>query len=318
MDNIFKKANYSFPLISVVVPIYNVEEYLPLCLERLASQTYPNIEVLMINDGSPDNSESICLEYADRYSNFYYYKKSNGGLSDARNYGIDKAKGEYIGFVDSDDYISSSMYLVMYQNIVRYDADIVAVGYEEVAYRNHSDDGFDGFNAEVYTSEEAIKNLFSNDMYLDYAWNKLYKMTLFDQIRYPIGKKMEDLGTTYKLFLKAQKVVYYPAKLYYYFQRTDSILHIKGRDFYEDKLALAYERYVDLKNKYPYMIENDTFFLNTAFDCLSYIPQGSEMRKKVILAIKSISNSNNRCLSPKRKIKFYLIKYVTSLYAVLF
>lgn len=318
MISVYGKSDDNYPLISVVVPIYNVEKYLPLCLERLACQTYPNFEVLMINDGSPDGSESICLEYADRHSNFYYYKKPNGGLSDARNYGIDKAKGKYIGFVDSDDYISTNMYSVMYQNVARYDADIVAVGFAEVTKRDQKDSYFDGLKAEVYTTEEAIKNLFSNDKYANYAWNKLYRATLFDKIRYPVGKKMEDLGTTYKLFEKAQKVVYYPAKLYYYFQRADSILHVRGKDFYEDKLALTHERYIELKSMYPNMIENETFYLNAVFDCLSYISQESEMARKAFLIIKSMPNNNNIHLSINRKIKFYLIKYAPTIYKIFF
>lgn len=317
MINIEKKGDY-YPLISVVVPIYNVEEYLPLCLDRLACQTYPHIEVLMVNDGSPDNSEAICLEYAHKYSNFYYYKKANGGLSDARNFGIDKAKGEYIGFVDSDDYISTDMYSIMYQNAVKYNADIVAVGFVEVINRDYKENNFDDLREEVLGTEEAIKNLFSNSKYSNYAWNKLYKARLFEQIRYPIGKKMEDLGTTYKLFGKAQKVVYYPAKLYYYYQRPDSILHVRGRDFYEDKLALAQERYLDLKAKYPSMIENDTFYLNTVFDCLSFIPKESEMARKAVLIIRNIPNKNNKQLSTNRKVKFYLIKYALGLYKVIF
>ena len=206
----------------------------------------------------------------------------------------------------------------MYQKITQFNAEIVAIDFAEVTSRDIEQTLEITPNSEIFDSKEAIRYLFSNEKYANYAWNKLYKANLFEHIRYPVKRKMEDLGTTYKLFGAANRIVYYPVRLYYYYQRADSILHVRGKDFYQDKLFLAQERYLDLVNMYPDMVENYTFYLNTALECLPYISNDSKMYDLTISYLKRISSHYCRQLSSTRRIKYYMVKYLPWLYKRLF
>ena len=206
-------------MISIIVPIYNVEEYLNRCLDSIVAQDYSDYEVLLIDDGSKDSSEDICLSYLEKYNNFYYYYKENGGLSDARNYGLNFAKGEYICFVDSDDYLREDYLSKLIDKAIQEKSDIVICDYYD-KYDNH----------EVIRKGKVNKN---NNIIKDYllsppnAWNKLYKKTLFtkNNIRYPKGLFYEDLATTPILLTKARKISYIDEALYYYVQRQGSIMN---------------------------------------------------------------------------------------------
>ena len=210
-------------LISIVVPIYNVEKYLPKCIESILNQTYKNFELILVDDGAKDNCGKICDEYAQKDNRIIVIHKENGGLSSARNAGIDIAKGEYIGFVDSDDWIQSEMYEKLVYLIENYNADIaqcefINAPYEDIKIQPEEE------VIKTFTNIEGLNNLY-NDMYVStvVAWNKLYKTSLFKEIRYPNGKIHEDEGTTYKLIFNAKKIVYTNQKYYYYRQTPNSI-----------------------------------------------------------------------------------------------
>lgn len=259
-------------LISVVVPIYNMEKYLEKCINSIINQTYTNLEILLIDDGSTDKSKLIIDKFAREDSRIKAYHKKNGGLSDARNYGIKKATGEYIGFVDSDDYIEKDMYEKLYNNLIKYKADI-SVGSFNIIYENDNikkieyKSVFD--KTSVLDSEEAIKLLFSKNDFGNFAWNKLYKKKLFNNIKYPVNRKMEDLGTTYKLIDCSTRVVYTPLKLYNYYQRNGSIMRSRDIKFMNDLFILSYERFIFYDNKYGYLKDN---YLNMTVTLLySYI-----------------------------------------------
>lgn len=222
------------PLVSIVVPIYNVEAYLRRCVDSIIGQTYKNLEIILVDDESPDDCPRICDEYAQRDRRVKVIHKKNGGLSDARNAGIAKATGEYVSFIDSDDYVHQSFIERLLAACIKSDADIAACGFESV-----KDDTAERFEAtpdavgaiKLFTSIEALRDILAPNTKLHVmTWNKLYKRNLFDKKSnlFPKGKIHEDNFTTYKYILDAQKVVYVPERLYFYMQREDSIM---GRSF---------------------------------------------------------------------------------------
>ncbi len=213
-------------LVSVVVPIYKVEQYLKKCVDSIIKQTYKNIEVILVDDGSPDNCGKICDEYAQKDKRIKVIHKENGGLSEARNFGLDKAKGEYICFIDSDDFVSCEYVEKLLIAALINHSDIAACNFKyidedgKISVRKEKED-------KVYTSSEAIKDIFTLDQNTEImVWNKLYKRTLFtdNHIKYPVGKIHEDNFTTYKLYDKANSVALISDKLYYYLQRENSIM----------------------------------------------------------------------------------------------
>ena len=164
-------------LISVVVSIYNMEKYLDKCINSIINQTHKELEIILIDDGSTDNSRTIAEKYSKIDKRIKYYYKKNGGLSDARNYGIKKATGEYIGFVDSDDYLEKEMYEELYKNIIKYNADISVVGFNIVYEDNNLNKVSyeEPYNKlEVLNSKEAFDILFKDSLFGNFAWNKLY------------------------------------------------------------------------------------------------------------------------------------------------
>lgn len=237
-------------LISIIVPVYKVEKYLVRCIESIRNQTYSNLEIILIDDGSPDACPSICDEYALKDERIIVIHKENGGLSDARNTGIEMAKGEYIGFVDSDDYIHPDMYENLLKIAIANTADIAVCDVEKVYSGNYilNDEGED--NVRFYTGIQAVANIFDAELYLRsvVAWGKLYKKSLFDSIRYPKGKLHEDEFVTYRLYYKSSKVAYTDKRYYYYLQREDSIMGERKRKISDDVLE-AYEELGDYFEK---------------------------------------------------------------------
>lgn len=223
------------PLISIIIPIYNVEKYLKRCVDSVLNQTYSNLEIILVDDGSKDSCSDICDLYSKKDSRIKVIHKINGGLSDARNKGIEIARGSYLGFVDSDDFIHPKMYEILYKNMVKTEADMSICSFKKV-YNGEMDD-FRTNNIFSCTRESGYYHLY--DQYgLDtiVAWNKLYKKCLFDDIRYPIGKIHEDEFIIHHLIGLCNKIVYTDAELLYYFQREGSITgsyNIKRLDLFD-------------------------------------------------------------------------------------
>ena len=242
-------------LISIVVPIYNVEKYLTRCIDSIIKQTYKNIEIILVDDGSPDNCGKICDEYAQKDNRIIVIHKENEGLSATRNAGIEIAKGKYIGFVDSDDYIKEDMYESLYNDMKKYDVDISICKYIEVfiddTNNNHKkSDVQNEENVKIYNNIDILKKLLYNENITDHAWNKLYKTELFknNNIRYPKGYMFEDIGTTYLLFEKAKKISLSSKMGYYYIRRESSILGKVNE-------KLIYHLLQMIKNRYEYLVE---------------------------------------------------------------
>ncbi len=210
------------PLISVIVPVYNVEKYLPKCIESILAQTYEHIEILLIDDGAQDQSGKICDDYAQKDSRIRVIHKENGGLSDARNRGIIEARGEYLGFIDSDDYIDPDMYEVLYNTLEKHGADMSMCGVYEI-YEGQTAEQVSVIEDFVCSAEQAMKIVIDGQINYAYAVNKLYKRELFDDIRYPVGKIIEDAFVILFLLEKTHKVALTNARKYYYFHRENSI-----------------------------------------------------------------------------------------------
>lgn len=229
-------------LISIIIPVYKVEKYLEKCIQSVINQTYENLQIILVDDGSPDNCGKICDEYAKKDHRIEVIHKSNGGLSDARNKGLEIAKGEYIGFVDSDDYIEADMYEVLYNLLKQYNADVsicnfYTVSQGKISIKN-ADNGINDYNR-----IEILKEILLDRNIQSYAWNKLYKKELFDEIKYPIGKKYEDIGTTFYLLEKCNKIVVTGKSEYYYINRQDSIVNNVTESTITDYIELIMQRY---------------------------------------------------------------------------
>jgi glycosyl transferase, family 2/glycosyl transferase family 8 len=215
-------------LISVIVPVYNVEEYLKQCLDSILEQTFSNYEVILVNDGSTDSSGLICQEYAEKDARIRYFEKENGGLSDARNYGIEQAQGEYLTFVDSDDFLDASHLTILYNALVNNDADISITNYANyqtstATFYLHT---FGEYYEKTYTSEELIDDLSfleRNDLSFSTIWGSLYKKSVFSFLRFPKGVIGEDVALIYKMYTQVDKIVYVHKDTYIYRENDSGI-----------------------------------------------------------------------------------------------
>ena len=204
------------PLISIIVPVYNISGYILKCLNSIKQQSYSNLEIIIVDDGSTDNSGEICDEFSKNEERARIFHKKNGGLSSARNFGKSKAKGGIIAFIDGDDYIDVDFVKIMYEAMVKDDSDVVICGYNDVKPKRG-----------VLSGKSATARLLVKQENLDIlASNKLYKKELFEEnnIEYPVGCNHEDSLTTYKVLAAAKKVSYISQPLYNYIRRADSIM----------------------------------------------------------------------------------------------
>lgn len=237
--------------VSIVVPIYKVESYLHRCVDSLINQDDDNIEIILVDDGSPDGCPGICDEYQKMDHRIKVIHQVNGGLSAARNSGIDIATGDYLMFVDSDDFVEPNYCSYALDQAIKTDSDIVVFGHKDV-YPDRTEIQTVLFSEERrFNREEALTELVGGKI-LSFAWNKIYKASLFDGIRYPVGRLYEDIGTTYKLFDKANSVYLASGVTYNYQKREDSILgkKMKAKDAI-DWFDLEMERHSFMLRKYP-------------------------------------------------------------------
>lgn len=210
-------------LISIIVPVYKVEEYLDKCVESIVNQTYKNLEIILVDDGSPDSCGSMCDNWGKKDNRISVLHKKNGGLSDARNAGINVAKGKYIGFVDSDDYIEPRMFELLVNTIEKSSADI-STCFVVTERKENPQKALIYEKIKVLQREEAIIDLFTKNGYVRHAaWNKLYKKEIFDDIKFPVGRLFEDAAVMYKVFDSIKNIAVIKAELYHYVQRAGSI-----------------------------------------------------------------------------------------------
>ena len=310
------------PKISIIVPVYNVEQYLERCVESLINQTYKNIEIILVDDGATDNSGQLCDELAQRDPRIVVYHKENGGLSDARNYGIDKASGDYIGFIDSDDFIDDDMYEVLLSNILEYNADISFCRIYDIN---------DGENIEkdktknepfVLSSEEMVKNVLEAKVFSVTAGNKLYKKSLFDNLRFEKGKIAEDAFLMIDLLSSCEIIVATFVKKYYYVHRENSITTQKFTPKFLDVIE-AYEKNAKIvAEKYPNLkYQADTRICWAYFYVLDRLLKDEEYKDEklefeLIQYLKKNKRFilNNSLFNSKRKLSFVALLINKNLY----
>lgn len=212
------------PLISVIVPIYNVEKYLSKCVDSIINQTYKNLEIILVDDGSPDNCPKICDEYAKQDSRIKVINKENGGLSDARNAGMKVATGEYVSFIDSDDYISDDFIETLYTTMKTENSDIVEC--DIVKFEDGTTPVIEKENCEInsFSTEKGLSLLIAENKFHQHVWNKLYKSEISLKIPFEKGKLNEDEFWTYQIFGQAEKVTQINKSMYFYLQRSGSIM----------------------------------------------------------------------------------------------
>lgn len=310
-------------LISIIVPIYNVEQYLEKCINSILNQTYTNLEIILVDDGSPDNSGKICDEYAKKDNRIKVIHKENGGISSARNTGLKVARGAYVGFIDSDDYIEKDMYEILYTNLKKESADISICSCYEVYKDRITCTKKQG----VYTvmmPEETIMKMNSFGYFGVGLWDKLYKMELFQNMEFPIGKKSEDWYVIYKLVDKAKRIVYESVPKYYYRQRNDSLSHSVNINF--DSIKASKEAIDFIKEIYPQALKSAyTMYVFSnigVYDKLllyKHIPNRKidmkKIRKEVKRVYPSIEKNN---LGKLRYLQLQLMKNLPMVYNKIF
>ncbi len=263
--------------ISVIVPVYNVENQLERCLQSLISQTYTQLEIILVDDGSADNSGDMCEKYAAKDSRIKVIHQENKGLSGARNAGLDVATGEYIFFLDSDDYLAITALEKLINQSNRCNADIVACGFAHV-YDNGTESTFTSSAPAQYSGREAVLQMMTTNNICSTAWNKLYKADLWKDIRFPVGRLHEDEATTYKLLFNANLVAYLPECLYKYYQRDDSIMNVGLAKRYRDYVLACKERIRFFKDN-NYMAAMDQSILSL-LEYIKYVYRNIDADKK--------------------------------------
>lgn len=303
-------------LISVVIPVFNVEEYIEDCINSVLAQTYTNLEILIVDDESPDKSIELAKKITKDDSRVRYLVKPNGGLSDARNMGIKEAKGEFITFIDSDDYISPTYIETLHRLLTEQKADISAIALCQ---------DVDGQLRSLVDSRKYLRVFSPKDILLamyekkDYfvvsltvAQGKLYKKELFDNILYPVGKKYEDSFTTYKLYKASNKIAYLNEELYYYRIRQGSITNsgfslsnLDKLEMFEEKLAYLSEYSEVIKKvRYAYCIE-----LIRASYYLRNIEDAQERRSDIVERYKHLFWKVFSESDIKQRLKLVLYRY---------
>lgn len=308
--------------ISIIVPMYNVEKYLVKCVKSIINQSYKNIEIILVDDGSTDKSGKIAEDLKVSDDRIKVYHKNNGGLSDARNYGIDRATGDFILFVDSDDYINITMIEELAKIIKKTNADIIcfnllSVKEDETLANNNA--YCIGDTKKYFTmiyKDALIDNIYRKHIRYE-APSKIYKKYILDEIKFTKGIYAEDFDSFYKFLKVAKKIVYYDSNLYYYVQRKGSIMHEKSQKFYADEYNIEKKFYREVNSIIEYKRDfcwNSTRYFKKMSRIYSYITN-QNLQKEIKKDIKDIG-INNICL--KYKILYLFFTINSNLYKKLF
>lgn len=315
--------------ITVIIPVYNVEAYLHYAIESLLQQTYQDFEVILVDDGSTDASKDLCDHYAKEHPRIYSYHKVNGGLSDARNFGVRKAQTDWIVFLDPDDYLEPYTLELMVKIQQTFQADLVSTKVESTQqyqqYTGHQLEEEDYIHLKQYSSEEALLEMYYNEIATVSACGKLYKKSLLEMYPFPVGKIYEDLYVVAKHVQKAKSIYITPLRTYNYYQRPGSIVHSafnkKQYDFFE---AIEQNHQV-LIDKYGAFSQLQKALqvkkVKGGFHIVDLIVKSGD--KKEFSVVKSqFASAFKPCLLDKRmtlkfKIKYLIFMCSPNLYAVL-
>lgn len=308
------------PLISIVLPIYNIENYLRVCMDSILNQTYSNLEIIMVDDGSTDKCSMICDEYMKMDKRIIVYHKKNGGLSDARNYGISRARGEYIACIDPDDYVDRDYIEYLFSLIEKYGTKMSLcqsiVHYDSGKTLNR---GLEQ-NDECMGSEECLKKMLYHDVIDTSAWGKLYSKSLFKNVSYPKGRIFEDIGTTYALMLQCSEIAVGYESKYHYIFHDNSIVNSSFNSNKFDLLIMTDKMAKDVKKKFPHLnkatLRRQVYARFSTLNQMLNITNFAKEKKEIIHYIKKNSWEVIRDpLTPKRdKIAIALLFISYNLY----
>lgn len=277
------------PLISVIVPCYKVERYLPRCIDSILRQTYEHLEIMLVEDGSPDRCGEICEDYAKKDSRIVVIHKENGGLSDARNVAINLAKGEWITFVDSDDLVNDDYVEVLYRLVSEFGCECSVCLFNTFREGKEPRWFYGASRQEIMEPLKAVEQMFYQEKFDNNAHSKLYHRRLFENgIRFPKGRVFEDLAITYNLLLQSDGVAYTNAELYHYLLREDSIEGSYNPKKVEDGLVVlkSIDDNIDLLKgiEKAYKCRKFSFLLHL----LLLMPKDAEHYKKMVTDAKQI------------------------------
>ena len=314
-------SNYGNELISVIVPVYNVEQYLEKCVNSIINQTYKNLEIILVDDESTDSSGELCDKLAGKDDRIIVIHKKNGGVSDARNYGIEKAKGNYIGFVDSDDFIDEEMYEKLYEVLIKEDADVVECGFK-IVYPNKIELFTEQKYYKVCNKEEYLEEFLIIEKIFGSVWTKLIKSDIAKKVTFPVDKINEDAYYSYNLIENANKFIIFDKPYYNYFMRKNSITnegfnprildHIEVVEKINENVHQNYTNLndaADCRRMYAYFSVLNSILLEKDFKRNYYYPQiVSYFKENYIKLLK------NKYITRNRKLSVVLIKLNIDLY----
>lgn len=264
------------PLISVIVPVYNVENYLDECVRSIVQQTYSNLEIILVDDGSTDASSAICENWRKKDKRIQVIHKKNGGLSDARNKGLELASGKYISFVDSDDWIGENLYERMLEKLLDEGAQIAGCKICKV-YETYIEEQEIHSKQQTFSDKEALLTILKGQDFCAVAWNKLYERDIIGNIRFPYGKIHEDEYFTYKVVARATKLVFVKNAVYYYRQRSGSIMnhwsskHLDAIDALYERSKFIEKNYLDL-----YTVDKFNLYMTCVYNGRSLLVYSNE------------------------------------------
>lgn len=291
----------------MIVPVYRVESYLDTCVASIVNQTYRNTEILLVDDGSPDKCPEMCEDWKKRDHRIRVIHKANGGLSDARNVGIDAAKGAYIAFVDSDDWVDLHYLECLHDAIRQTNADVAACDVRRV-YRESetTESGPQQWNTQILTPKQAIKDILQNRRARSVVWNKLYRKEILLGERFEVGRLHEDEFFTYRIYDKANRVAYVDLPLYNYRQRAGSIMasssirHLDVLDAFLERIRLLQRKYPDL------VLRDKVNFCMVCINLYDMMPENEKKaaRQRIGMCRKQVhfSGEERKQCTPKQKL----------------
>ena len=312
------------PEISIIVPVYKVEPYLRKCIDSILAQTFTNFELILVDDGSPDSCGKICDEYVEKDKRIIVIHKENGGQSSARNRALDIAKGNYIGFVDSDDWIEPDMYETLYNLILKSGKDIANIGFNFII--GESIKTFSSHGEISLNKEEALEELINHKLYGNYFCTNLFKKSLIQNFRFKEGIIFEDVDLIYKIIDASNGVISIGKSKYNYLKREGSTVKTYKNNKNIDLQIAKYERYKFLKNKYPKikkkLYNKNEFWENydTLIDFLNdETLEGKLKKEKLIEIINSYFYQNMKLSIPLGvKIRLLILKISYNLFEKIF
>lgn len=300
-------------LVSVIIPVYNVEQYLEVCLKSIMYQTYKNIEIILVDDGSTDVSGAICDAYAQKDSRIYVIHKENGGLSEARNIGVAVSKGKYVMFVDSDDMVAPNLVEYLYNLMCTYNATISICDLLHI-FPGEEINFCDETEHYIFNSEQAVCEMFYQKTFLVAACGKLYDRRCFENIFFPVGMLFEDSAVMYKILDQAQNIVYGNAKLYGYMHREGSITTKKFSKRDCDILTICAEiiEYMSHRSE-ALQVAAKAYQTSGAFRIYMNAPRNGEYDSEINCSKKIIESNWKRvfiCKHVRFKMRMAILMYI--------